>query len=113
GDTICLFSYGSGASAKLLQGVVQSGYRHVAAAAGLSGEFRDQRPDAEAGTPSRVSLSMADYHRLHGKDAIANRTPNVQPSVREPRNEFALVRFGNESGARKTDVGYRYYEYLR
>jgi len=111
GRTVTLFSYGSGASAKLLYGVVQPGYRSVCTAARVAAELNDQEPGLES--EGRVGLTLAQYERLHCKDAVCNEgLPVIQQSVRPPRAEFALLRFGQERSKNKTDAGYRYYGYV-
>jgi hydroxymethylglutaryl-CoA synthase len=140
GQRVVLASYGSGASAKVLSGIV--GDRHAAVTSSLN--MHDElRPEAEGGT--RVPLSMADYERLHGltdseldgdenvlkklrdgvalsaSDASALRSAWAKPtwrvrtrgaSVRPASGEFALDHLGTNGSPELTDVGYRYYEWV-
>jgi 3-hydroxy-3-methylglutaryl CoA synthase len=140
GRRVVFGSYGSGASAKVLSGVIQSEYASIAKQLGL----RDQlRPEHEGG--ERIAISLRDYERLHRsrdvdvklEEAIVAKLrdgvslsagelqrvaavlerPSWRPagrptSVRPPRGEFALVRLGNTSSDERVDVGYRYYDWV-
>lgn len=107
GRRVGFFSYGSGASARVFSGVFvnpQSYKPHVNAMLA---------PAHEGGT--RIPLEIAQYERLHagpvGTDMPASLS---QPSTSTflPKNEFALMRVGTESSPAKTDVGYRYYDWV-
>jgi hydroxymethylglutaryl-CoA synthase len=137
GRRLVFGSYGSGASAKVLSGVVSDRYESVARHLQVR---RDLRSEADGGP--RVSLSVADYERLHGlsdaelecgdgvaqklrdgvalaptevaalRDAWQHPTWRVRPrgaSVRPPQAEFALSHLGTANSAQRTDTGYRYY----
>ncbi len=102
GRRILLGSYGSGASAKVLSGIV--GEKYTAALEHL--RVHDElRPEAEGGV--RVPLSLSDYERLH---ALSDRERGAP--LLPPRGEFALERLGTSSSAERTDVGYRYYGWI-
>jgi len=102
GRRVLLGSYGSGASAKVLSGVVAEGYRSLVD--GL--RVRDDlRAESEGGL--RVPLSVADYERLH---ELSDRARGE--SVRAPKGEFALERLGTSETAERTDMGYRYYGWV-
>jgi hydroxymethylglutaryl-CoA synthase len=104
GQRIAFLSYGSGASARVFSGVfVDPAHAYV--------------PHAKAALQDRSALSVADYERLHaGQKSADPQTPGSllqpSPSLRAPRDEFALVRIGAEQTPQKTDVGYRYYEWV-
>jgi len=107
GSRVGFFSYGSGASARVFSGVFvdpQGAYRpHVIAAL---------RSESDGG--SRVSLGLIDYERLHAGPIHGDQPASLsQPaiSVRPPSAEFALSRIGTEQSPKKTDLGYRYYEW--
>jgi hydroxymethylglutaryl-CoA synthase len=137
GRRLVFGSYGSGASAKVLSGIVSDRYESVARHLQVR---RDLRSEADGGP--RVSLSVADYERLHGlsdaelecgdgvaqklrdgvalaptevaalRDAWQHPTWRVRPrgaSVRPPKAEFALSHLGTANSAQRTDTGYRYY----
>ncbi|MGD0677453.1 MAG: hydroxymethylglutaryl-CoA synthase [Polyangiaceae bacterium] len=140
GQRVVLGSYGSGASAKVLSGLVSREYESVV----KSLRVRDDlRPESEGGV--RVSLTMAEYERLHASsdcelecgegvaqklrdgvalgpaDVVALRTAWQQPtwrvkargpSVRTPQGEFALDHLGTSNSAQRTDIGYRYYSWV-
>jgi|CZKU01.1.fsa_nt_gi hydroxymethylglutaryl-CoA synthase len=102
GRRIFLGSYGSGASAKVLSGLVAEPYRSLVD--GL--RIRDDlRPAAEGGL--RTPLSVAEYERLH---ELSDRERGI--SVHAPRREFALERLGTSDSPERTDVGYRYYGWV-
>ncbi len=107
GQRVGFFSYGSGASARVFSGVfvdpVKSYKKHL---------VEQLRPISEGGL--RAALTMHDYERLHrgpdGEGLMSLRQP--AESVQAPRNEFALLRIGAETSAAKTDLGYRYYDWV-
>ncbi|NUP13307.1 MAG: hypothetical protein HOW73_45290 [Polyangiaceae bacterium] len=107
GRRVGFFSYGSGASARVFSGVFvdpESYTPHVRALLA---------PADEGG--GRIPLELAQYERLHGGPAAGDVPLSlVQPaaSTVRPRNEFALVRIGTESSPSRTDVGYRYYDWV-
>jgi len=140
GQRLLLGSYGSGASAKILSGIVADGYKRVASPLRLHEELRAQ---AEGG--ERVAIRLDDYERLHQlsdveldvtapvtekiargeslaadevallRKALAERAWRVRPrgeSVLTPRGEFALRRLGTEATPQITDTGYRYYDWV-
>jgi hydroxymethylglutaryl-CoA synthase len=140
GNRLVFGSYGSGASAKVLSGIVSARYEEVARHLRVGSELR-----AEADGGPRVSLSVADYERLHGLsdaelecgDGIAQKLRDGLPlvaaevaalrdawqhptwrvrargaSVRPPKGEFALSHLGTTSSAQRTDTGYRYYVWV-
>ncbi len=140
GQRVLFGSYGSGASSKVLSGIVANGYDAIARKLQVGESLR---PEAEGGT--RVPLSVAEYERLHGLadyepdfpgdlakklrdgmalgevDVAALRSAWQHPSwrvrprglsVRAPKGEFALERLGTESSPQRTDVGYRYYAWV-
>jgi hydroxymethylglutaryl-CoA synthase len=140
GHRVLLGSYGSGASSKVLSGVIAPDYEAIASKLRVG---EDLRPETEGGL--RVALSVAEYERLHGladseldfpgdlakklrdgmalgeADVAALRSAwqhpawRVRPrglSVRAPKGEFALERLGTEVSAQRTDVGYRYYAWV-
>jgi hypothetical protein len=110
---LTLFAYGSGASAKLFQGLLVADYLSVSHAISLAPDLHDAVRDEIEPPRGRASLSLGDYHRLHGSDDRSRvRGGEVPQSVQPPRSEFALLRYGTEAGPRKTDVGYRYYGYV-
>jgi hydroxymethylglutaryl-CoA synthase len=102
GKRIVLGSYGSGASAKVLSGIVPERYGEAVAALRVGDELK---PESEGG--ARVPLHVAEYERLHG---LPDRERGA--SVRAPRAEFALERLGTSSSPERTDVGYRYYGWI-
>lgn len=107
GRRVGFFSYGSGASARVFSGVFvdPESYRpHV----------NDLLASSKDGG-GRVSLGLEQYERLHGGPAPSDLPLSlVQPaqSTVQPKNEFALVRIGTESSPARTDVGYRYYDWV-
>ncbi|MBK6518772.1 MAG: hypothetical protein IPG04_32685 [Polyangiaceae bacterium] len=107
GRRVGFFSYGSGASARVFSGVFvdPASYRpHVSSLLA---------PAHEGGV--RIPLAIEQYERLHrGPDAGDAPVSLAQPSPSTvtPRGEFALVRVGTDSGPAKTDVGYRYYDWV-
>lgn len=140
GRRVVLGSYGSGASAKVMSGIVSEHHGsigrqlHVAA---------DLRPETEGGV--RVPLAVAEYERLHGLadcelecgdglakklhsgealdalDVAALRAAWQHPrwrvrsrgaSVRAPKEEFALDHLGEAASRERTDTGYRYYAWV-
>jgi hydroxymethylglutaryl-CoA synthase len=103
GRRIVLGSYGSGASAKVLSGVVAEGYESLASKLRVRESLR---PESEGG--ERIPLEVADYERLH---RLTDRERGL--SVRAPRDEFALERIGTSETAERTDVGYRYYGWVK
>jgi hydroxymethylglutaryl-CoA synthase len=110
GQRVAFLSYGSGASARVFSGTfVDPAKAYIPHAA------EELRSENEGGR--RVLLSMNDYERLHaGPKAEDTRTPAslLQPakSLRPAKGEFALTRIGAEQSAQRTDLGYRYYEWL-
>lgn len=107
GQRVGFFSYGSGASARVFSGVFvdpAGAYRpHVVSAL---------RTESDGG--SRVALGLSDYERLHAGPSHGDQPASLsQPatSVRPPQAEFALARVGTEQTPKKTDLGYRYYEW--
>jgi hydroxymethylglutaryl-CoA synthase len=102
GRRILLGSYGSGASAKVLSGVVADGYRSLVDGLHLRGDLRSE---AEGG--GRTPLTLAEYERLHERSERERGS-----SVKAPRGEFALERLGTSETPERTDVGYRYYGWV-
>jgi hydroxymethylglutaryl-CoA synthase len=102
GRRVFLGSYGSGASAKILSGIVAEGYRSLVDHLHVRDELR-----AESEGGARTALSVAEYERLHG---LSDAERGV--SVRAPRGEFALERLGTTESAERTDLGYRYYGWV-
>jgi 3-hydroxy-3-methylglutaryl CoA synthase len=140
GHRVTLASYGSGASAKVLSGIVDERY---GSAIGSLRVAKELHSEAEGGP--RVPLSMSDYERLHNladceldgdesvvqklRDGLALNASEVMAlravwakpawrvrpraaSVRPPREEFALDHLGTSSTPLRTDVGYRYYKWV-
>lgn len=140
GRRIVLGAYGSGASARVVSGVVAPDYDTVTGALRVGD---DLRPETEGGT--RVALTMAQYERLHAlrdfeldvdddvarkvreggalaagdvatlRRALEHPSWRVRPrgaSVRTPKGEFMLERIGTEHSPARTDVGYRYYTWV-
>ena len=103
GSRAAFFSYGSGASARVFSGVFVDPERayvpHVLEA-------------LEGG--ARLSLDLATYERLHAGPSEEGLPSLAQPakSVISPQEEFALTRVGTESGPKRTDLGYRYYDWF-
>ncbi|MBK6515861.1 MAG: hypothetical protein IPG04_17650 [Polyangiaceae bacterium] len=54
-------------------------------------------------------MSACTAGPTRGRAGLAGAAPRRAPS---PRAEFALVRVGTDSGPAKTDVGYRYYDWV-
>ncbi len=109
GRRVGFFSYGSGASARVFSGffVDPATYKpHVL----------DLLSPRERGGV-RVPLALDQYERLHVGPRGERDLPAslIQPaaSVVEPRGEFALLRVGTENGPSRTDVGYRYYDWIQ
>jgi hydroxymethylglutaryl-CoA synthase len=105
GERVGFFSYGSGASARVFSGVFVDPQSHV----------RHARALVEGSSGGRVPLSLEQYEALHrgphdGSLPLALRQP--APSVIPPEGEFALQRIGTEVGERRTDLGYRYYDWV-
>ncbi|HTJ84048.1 MAG TPA: hydroxymethylglutaryl-CoA synthase [Polyangiaceae bacterium] len=102
GTRAAFFSYGSGASARVFSGVFVD-------------PERAYRPHVLAELDARrVALDVATYERLHAgpkEDGLPS-LAQPMPSVRAPANEFALARVGTDRGPSRTDVGYRYYEWV-
>jgi hydroxymethylglutaryl-CoA synthase len=140
GRRLLFGSYGSGASAKVLSGVVSDRYESVARHLHVR---RDLLSEDDGGP--RVPLAIADYERLHGlsdaelecgdgvaqklRDGVPLGSPDVAAlrdawlhptwrvrargaSVRAPKAEFALSHLGTASSAQRTDTGYRYYVWV-
>ncbi len=83
GERLCFGAYGSGCSALVFSGIVQSSATHV--------PLRQICKMLE----ERVQISLQDYEKLHeGK---------MEKSIIAPSREFALVKIDNQ--------GYRHYEY--
>lgn len=109
GSRVGFFSYGSGASARVFSGVLVDPERayvpHVA---------RELAREGQGGR--RVPLELDTYERLHAGPPKESDAPSSLaqpiPSVRPAASEFALRRVGTESSAARTDVGYRYYEWV-
>ena len=107
GRRVGFFSYGSGASARVFSGVFvdPASYRpHVSALLARS---------HEGGV--RIPLAIEQYERLHRGPELNDAPASLAqpaPSTIPPRGEFALVRVGTDSGPAKTDVGYRYYDWV-
>lgn len=108
GRRVTFFSYGSGASAKLFTGSVAPGFEATVAAARMSTELAER--DEPRGVGRRRRLALAEYERLHARRH--ERDLEVGPSVARPCNEFALLRYGSERSEQRTDVGYRYYDFM-
>jgi len=104
-----LFSYGSGASAKLFSAVLPPA--SVVQATGLALDLTDR--DAAGGTGRRRALRLSEYDRLHDLHGQLSARRGVVPeSVARPTNEFALLRYGSERSDARVDVGYRYYDFV-
>jgi hydroxymethylglutaryl-CoA synthase len=107
GGRAAFFSYGSGASARVFSGTfVEPDRAYVPHVLGAL--------EAEARGGRRVPLDLVTYERLHAGPVIDGPASLAQPapSVLPPRNEFALTRVGTESGPTRTDLGYRYYDWV-
>jgi hydroxymethylglutaryl-CoA synthase len=102
GRRVLLGSYGSGASATVLSGVIAPGYRAVVDGLNHRSELR-----AESEGGQRSALSLAEYERLHEQ---SDRERGA--SLRAPRSEFVLERLGTSETPERTDVGYRYYGWV-
>jgi hydroxymethylglutaryl-CoA synthase len=105
GERVGFFSYGSGASARVFSGVFVDPSSHV----------NHARKLVEGAPGARVPLSLEQYEALHRGPhdpslPLALRQP--APSVLPPEGEFALRRVGTEVGDRRTDLGYRYYDWV-
>jgi hydroxymethylglutaryl-CoA synthase len=140
GHRVGFFSYGSGASAKVLSGIVDERFASLARTLRTRADLRSE---SEGG--ARVALPVAEYERLHGladceldgdpaivqklRDGVALtsaecmalrqiwtkpswRVRHRGASVRPASGEFALERIGTTSSADLTDVGYRYYAWI-
>lgn len=107
GRRVGFFSYGSGASARVFSGVFvdPASYKpHVV----------DSLTSQEQGG-QRIPLAVAQYEQLHKGAGTSDLPPGlVQPAIStyKPKNEFALIRVGTDSGPARTDVGYRYYDWV-
>jgi hydroxymethylglutaryl-CoA synthase len=102
GRRIVLGSYGSGASAKVLSGVIAPGYR-----TGIEAFDERRALLAESEGGRRVALTLAEYEHLH------EQSDRERGSSRcAPRAEFVLERLGTSETAERTDVGYRYYGWV-
>ncbi|NUO51177.1 MAG: hydroxymethylglutaryl-CoA synthase family protein [Polyangiaceae bacterium] len=103
GSRAAFFSYGSGASARVFSGVFVDPER----------AYVPHVIDALEGG-ARVSLDLATYERLHAGPSQEGLASLAQPaeSVISPQDEFALTRVGTESGPKRTDLGYRYYDWV-
>jgi hydroxymethylglutaryl-CoA synthase len=102
GRRVFLGSYGSGASAKVLSGIVAQPYRSLVDHLHVRD---DLRPESEGGL--RTALSVAQYERLH---ELSDGERGA--SVLSPRREFALERLGASESPERTDLGYRYYGWI-
>jgi hydroxymethylglutaryl-CoA synthase len=112
GKRVAFFSYGSGASAKLFFGTICPTFMATAHATQLSVELA-ARP-AQGDRPRRRALTLAEYeslHRLHMHAGVTT-SPVLQPGILPAHDEFALLRYGNESSSERTDTGYRYYDFV-
>lgn len=89
-------SYASGSMSKAFTGVVQPGFKEVSSKLNLLKQLDNRRTD------KRMSLSLADYERLHEKNS------GITESVIPPKNEFVLSNLGNTP----KDEGYRYYKFV-
>lgn len=102
GTRAAFFSYGSGASARVFSGTFVDPERayvpHV----------------LEALDRARVPLDVPTYERLHAGPSADGPASLAQPakSVLPPAGEFALARIGTEQGPARTDLGYRYYQWV-
>ncbi|NUO52531.1 MAG: hypothetical protein HOV80_27100, partial [Polyangiaceae bacterium] len=103
GSRAAFFSYGSGASARVFSGVFVDPEK----------AYVPHVIDALEGG-ARVSLDLATYERLHAGPSQEGLASLAQPakSVISPQDEFALTRVGTESGPKRTDLGYRYYDWV-
>jgi hydroxymethylglutaryl-CoA synthase len=112
GKRVAFFSYGSGASAKLFFGTICPTFMATAHASQLSLELT-ARP-AHGDLPRRRALTLAEYESLHRLHTHTGNTtsPVVQPGILPARDEFALLRYGNESSSERVDQGYRYYDFV-
>jgi hydroxymethylglutaryl-CoA synthase len=102
GRRVLLGSYGSGASAKVLSGIVAERYETLLDHLHVGD---DLRPESEGGV--RIPLRVSEYERLH---ALSDSERGA--SVRPPHGEFALERLGTSESPERTDVGYRYYHWV-
>lgn len=102
GRRVFLGSYGSGASAKVLSGIVAEPYRTLVDHLQVRDDLRSE---SEGG--ARIPLSVSEYERLH---ALSDRERG--DSLRPPHGEFALERFGTSESPERTDLGYRYYGWV-
>jgi len=102
GKRVLFGSYGSGASAKVFSGIIAERYRTLLDQLHV---HEDLHPESEGG--SRLELEVAQYERLH---EISDGERGA--SVRAPRQEFALERFGTSRTPERTDIGYRYYGWV-
>ena len=140
GHRILLGSYGSGASAKILSGIVADRYARIVSTLHVHDELKD-----ESAGGTRIPVSLADYESLHklsdveldlGEDlahkvahhtalsasdvtalaaALETRAWRIRPrgtSVLTPKNEFALEKLGTTASPQITDTGYRYYKWI-
>ena len=99
-------AYGSGASSKVFGATFTPHWREAAQNLKTISYLRDIEQGGQ-----RVSISMKDYGRLHGKDSL--QTTEEFESVIPAKDEFALVRFGNEETKNKVDLGFRYYSFIK
>jgi hydroxymethylglutaryl-CoA synthase len=101
---LLMFSYGSGASAKLLSATLRPTFVETAGTVGLNRELDGRRS----------ALSLADYERLHcgSVSGTQPRHLSVAPSVLSPANEFALLKYGVSTSVERVDLGYRYYDFV-
>lgn len=113
GKRVILFSYGSGATARLLAGNFAEGFGQVARAVRLEHELEEAASASDRAIGRRRRLTLSEYERLHGEHdhAEANR-PQVPASILPANDEFALLRIGNDVTSSASDRGYRYYGFV-
>ncbi len=140
GQRIAFGSYGSGASAKVFSGVVAPGYGAIAKHLDLRRELRPEAEggarvalsvseyerlhglaDCELECDPAVTQKIRDGVGLGPAEVSLLRAAWLSPrwrvkprspSIRSPRAEFALERIGTSDTPERTDVGYRYYDWI-
>jgi hydroxymethylglutaryl-CoA synthase len=140
GSRIALGSYGSGASAKMLSAIVCKEYAPLVDRMRLHEELRPEHEggtrvalslsdyerlhglaDTEIDVGEAVASKLRHGSGLSPAEGDALRAALEKPrwrvmprsaSIRAPRGEFALARLGTCATAERTDLGYRYYEWV-
>ncbi len=142
GQKTLLLSYGSGATAKVFIAEFVPTYREVYPGTPVTQWLSRSRESEQERfalsvtkyesihAASEVSYGSAAELKRQGASAAPLRDGIIHPqvslgddrgtfhistnpqSIRKPQDEFALVRVGNDDSKDKTDVGYRYYDWV-